>query len=98
VAAYVVALLHSQAVGVTALSARRLSLARELAGSVGARTLAWGAVAALAAYFLVHEMLQLFLNVDGPVPAASRRRTGAAPARRRAHRGFGLARAKVILS
>lgn len=64
VAAYVVALFYSQAAGVTALSARRLSRVRELAKSVGARTPAWGAVAALAAYFLAHEMLQPFFNVE----------------------------------
>jgi hypothetical protein len=64
VAAYVVALFYGQAVGVTALSARRLSRVRELAKSVGARTLAWGSVAALAAYFLAHEMLQPFFNVE----------------------------------
>ena len=64
VAAYVVALFYSQAVGVTALSARRLSRVRDFAKSVGARTLAWGSVAALAAYSLVHEMLQPFFNVE----------------------------------
>ena len=64
VAAYVVAIFYSQTVSLAALNAKKLSRVWEFDKGIGARSIAWGAVAALAAYFLVHEMLQPFINVE----------------------------------
>jgi len=64
VAGYVVAIFYGQVVGLAALNARRLRRVWEFARGLGARSIAWGTVAALAAYFLVHEMLQPFFNVE----------------------------------
>lgn len=64
VAAYVLAVLYAQSIGVLLASWRRLGYARELVQVLTPRALASSLLTAGLAYALVHEALQPFMNVE----------------------------------
>jgi|GEM_PF-1783853 len=64
VAAYVLAVLYAQSIGVLAVSWRRLGRVKELAQGFTPRVLASSLLTACLAYALAHEALQPFMNVE----------------------------------